>query len=99
MAFPERWRTCVRQVSDINNLGWILSRFYASGYFSDKGKQLGESLVTYVKQQYSKTISSLSWLDDSVKTMALQKLQKLEALMGFPDKVCAYDKPCRADSN
>jgi predicted metalloendopeptidase len=86
-AFPDRWRTCVRHVSSMNNLGWALGRFYANGYFSEKGKGLGEALVTYVKKQYVESINSLSWLDDSVKKAAIVKLDKLSALMGFPDKV------------
>jgi endothelin-converting enzyme len=87
VAFPERWRTCVRHVSDINNLGWIIGRFYANAYFSEKGKLLGEALVKYVKQQYEKSIKALDWLEAPVKAVALQKLEKLYALMGFPDHV------------
>ena len=58
--------------------------------FSEDGKTLGEELVSYVKQQYTKTINGLDWLDDSVRKVALQKLDKLEALIGFPEHVSLY---------
>ena len=77
----------MNHVSNISNLGWIISRFYAEEHFSDKAKEVGETIVTYVRQQYAKTIKSLDWIDDSVKAVALEKLDKLIPQIGFPEKV------------
>ena len=70
---------------------WILGRFYASQYFSENSKKVAESIVKYMKEQYAKDIQSLDWLDDSVKATALKKLERMDVLMGFPDKV---RQPC-----
>ena len=64
-----------------------MGRFYAAKYFSAKGVELAQDIIQQVKKQYAKSIKSLDWLDDAVKAKALEKLQKLDALMGYGDKV------------
>ena len=86
-AFPDRWRTCLNHVSDDNALGWIIGRFYAAKYFSPKALEMSQNIIKYVKQQYAKSIKSLDWLEAPVKAKALEKLEKLDALMGYGDKV------------
>jgi len=88
-AFPDRWRTCLSHVSSINTLGWIIGRFYAAKYFSPKAVELSQDIVKYVKQQYARSIQSLDWLDGPVKAKALEKLDKLDALMGYGENVRA----------
>ena len=72
-------------MSDIKTLGWILSRFYAAQHFSAADRALGQQLVRYIKSQYARTIRALPWLDDPVRAVATRKIEKLQALIGYPD--------------
>ncbi|KLU84361.1 hypothetical protein MAPG_03405 [Magnaporthiopsis poae ATCC 64411] len=86
-AFPERWRTCQDGVSNRHTIGWILGRFYANKYFSGNSLELAKSIVAYMKTQYANSIKSLPWLDAPVRAYALKKLDAVDALLGFPEKL------------
>ncbi|KAF3070925.1 Endothelin-converting enzyme 1 [Daldinia childiae] len=78
----ERWKTCVGYVD--STLGWILSRFYIEATFSDEAKEFGDQIILDIKKQFISKLNDLSWMDDSVKKLAVNKVNNIDQKIGFP---------------
>ncbi|OTA53412.1 peptidase family M13 [Hypoxylon sp. EC38] len=78
----ERWKTCVSYVDA--TLGWILSRFYIEAAFSDEAKKYGDEIIMDIKHQFISKLNGLSWMDDSVKKLAVNKVNNIDQKIGFP---------------
>ncbi|KAG4220533.1 hypothetical protein PC116_g30988, partial [Phytophthora cactorum] len=78
----ERWKKCVSYVD--STLGWILSRFYIEATFSDEAKQFGDEIILDIKKQFISKLNDLSWMDDSVKKLAVNKVNNINQKIGFP---------------
>ncbi|KAK6955600.1 hypothetical protein Daesc_003242 [Daldinia eschscholtzii] len=78
----ERWKKCVSYVD--STLGWILSRFYIEATFSDEAKQFGDEIILDIKKQFISKLNDLSWMDDSVKKLAVNKVNNIDQKIGFP---------------
>ncbi|KAI1135264.1 endothelin-converting enzyme 1 [Hypoxylon sp. FL0543] len=78
----ERWKTSVSYVD--NTLGWILSRFYIEAAFSDEAKKYGDQIILDIKHQFISKLNGLSWMDDSVKKLAVNKVNNIDQKIGFP---------------
>ncbi|KAI1471624.1 endothelin-converting enzyme 1 [Daldinia caldariorum] len=78
----ERWKTCVSYVD--STVGWILSRFYIEATFSDEAKQFGDQIILDIKKQFISKLNDLSWMDDSVKKLAVNKVNNIDQKIGFP---------------
>ncbi|ETS84676.1 hypothetical protein PFICI_02701 [Pestalotiopsis fici W106-1] len=78
----ERWKTCVR-VAD-SQVGWILSRFFIEAAFSEEAKQFGDQIIMDIKHQFISKLHGLSWMDDSVKELAVNKVNLINQKIGYP---------------
>ncbi|KAI1083868.1 hypothetical protein F5B20DRAFT_353684 [Whalleya microplaca] len=78
----ERWKTCVTYVD--STVGWYLSRFYVETAFSEDAKKLGDQVIKDIKQQFVSKLNGLSWMDDSVKKLAVNKVNKIDQKIGYP---------------
>jgi endothelin-converting enzyme len=79
---PERWKTCLAFTD--NTVGWILSRFFVEAAFSESAKKFGNQIVSDIKQQFMSKLKGLSWMDDSVKSLAINKVRNIDQKVGFP---------------
>ncbi|XXG97102.1 hypothetical protein Hte_003397 [Hypoxylon texense] len=79
---PERWKTCVSYVD--STLGWILSRFYIEATFSGEAKEYGDQIIMDIKHQFISKLNDLSWMDDSVKKLAVNKVNNIDQKIGYP---------------
>lgn len=84
-ATQERWRTCISHVDGA--LGWILSRFYVEAAFSAGAKDLGNQIVSDIKEQFAARIETLDWMDEEVKKLATDKVNAIVQKIGYPEKV------------
>jgi len=80
----ERWKTCLRHVD--GTIGWILSRFYVEAAFSEEAKNFGDEIITDIKHQFISKLKGLSWMDDSVKELAVSKVKNIDQKIGYPTK-------------
>lgn len=80
----ERWKTCLRHVD--GTIGWILSRFYIEAAFSEEAKNFGDEIITDIKHQFISKLKGLSWMDESVKELAVSKVKNIDQKIGYPTK-------------
>lgn len=79
-----RWKRVV-QTADFC-LGEALGQEYVRVAFSAESKQRMLDLVGNLRTSLAERIRQLSWMDDSTKQFALQKLNAMNVKIGYPDK-------------
>jgi putative endopeptidase len=86
---PPRWRRCLRNVD--RDLGEALGQSYVKARFAGDAKARAVELTRAVLATMRVELDQLPWMDDTTRAAAKQKLDKMEYLVGFPDKWKTYD--------
>jgi putative endopeptidase len=85
-----RWRRGIAQID--GRLGEVLGQTYVQRYFSPQSKAMMEELVSNLKKAAAIRIRGNSWMEDATKQAALAKLDKMDVMVGYPDKFRDYSK-------
>lgn len=76
-----------RALSTINGtIGQAFGKLYVDKYFPQEAKEKAEEMVRYIRKSFEKHIKEVSWMSDSTKIKALEKLKKFNVKIGFPDE-------------
>lgn len=67
-------------------LGMPLGKLFVKKYFPESSKQKVSEMIENVRKVYGQRIDQLSWMSDSTKKMAHQKLAAFTYKIGYPDK-------------
>jgi len=73
-------------------MGEALGQLFVKEYFSEKAKQRYSDLVEAIRSAYKQRIEKLSWMSDSTKQKALDKLSHITKKVGYPDKWKDFSK-------
>ena len=85
-----RWRRGIGEVD--NRLGELLGQTYVERYFAPSSKTQMEQLVANLKKAAAQRIKGNSWMGDATKAAALVKLDKMQVMVGYPEKFRDYSK-------
>ena len=86
----ERWKRGVALVEEV--LGEAVGRNYVARYFPPQTKRRADELVANLLTAYRESIAQLDWMTDQTRAEALDKLAKLRAKIGYPDKWRDYSR-------
>ena len=79
-----RWRRGIGEID--GRLGEVLGQTYVDRYFSPQSKAMMEELVANLKKAAAKRIEGNSWMAAATKQAALTKLDKMQVMVGYPEK-------------
>lgn len=79
-----RWKIAVETVSSA--LGEAVGQMYVEKYFPAAAKERMVTLVKNLQESLGDRIKNLSWMGDSTKVKALEKLATFHVKIGYPDK-------------
>jgi len=85
-----RWRRGIGQID--GRLGELLGQTYVQRYFPPASKAKMEALVDNLKKAAAVRIKGNSWMSDATKAAALVKLDKMQVMVGYPEKFRDYSK-------
>ena len=83
-----RWKRILNQTS--SDLGEAVGQLYVKEYFPPEAKNKMLNLVGNLKKSLRKRIENLDWMTDATKKAALEKLDKMNVKIGYPDKWIDY---------
>ena len=83
-----RWRRGVDLVGGA--LGELVGQEYVNKYFPASSKAKMESLVANLKVAMAARIKANSWMSQTTKAAALEKLSRMDVMVGYPDKWRSY---------
>jgi len=79
-----RWKRAVNVIS--GNLGETIGKLYVAEYFPESSKQRVYRLVKDLQQAFEDRLKENTWMSDSTKAKALEKLHAMYINVGYPDK-------------
>ena len=79
-----RWKRVLD--AEENILGEALGQLFVKEYFNEKAKERYSNLVEAIRDAYKDRIKNLTWMSDTTKQRALDKLNKITKKVGYPDK-------------
>ena len=79
-----RWKRAVSLVN--GSLGELVGQSYVEKYFPPVAKMKMEELVKNLKLAMGDRIKANSWMSEATKQAALEKLGKMDVMVGYPDK-------------
>jgi putative endopeptidase len=85
-----RWRRGIDQVD--GRLGELLGETYVQRYFAPSSKAMMEELVGNLKRAAAVRIKGNSWMSAATKQAALTKLDKMQVMVGYPEKFRDYSQ-------
>jgi len=85
-----RWKRAIGLVE--GSLGMALGRDYAALYFPPESKAKMQEIVGFFHEALKHRIETVSWMSDATKQKALEKLAKMNAKIGYPDKWKDYSQ-------
>jgi putative endopeptidase len=91
-----RWKRGLTLVD--GSLGELVGKTYVDEYFPASSKAQMEELVANLKVAMADRIKTNNWMAPATKSAALEKLSRMEVMVGYPDKWRDYSKlSVRAD--
>lgn len=66
-------------------MGEALGQLFVKEYFSEKSKQRYSDMVENIREALKERIQKLTWMSDSTKQKAYEKLAKITKKVGYPD--------------
>lgn len=84
-----RWQRASRLTD--NMLGELIGQLYVKKYFNEDAKHRMMELVDNLQLTFAKRIRQLSWMTDSTKTKALEKLDAIVNKIAYPDEWKTYE--------
>ena len=79
-----RWRRGVQLID--GTLGELLGHVYVDKYFPPTSKAKMIDLVANLKTAMAARIQGLAWMSPETKKSALEKLARMDVMVGYPDK-------------
>ncbi len=67
-------------------LDQAIGRLYVDAYFPPEAKEVAKELVDNVKEAFGERIKDLDWMTDTTKIKALEKLDKFNVKIAYPDE-------------
>jgi putative endopeptidase len=83
-----RWKRAVQLVD--GSLGELVGQDYVQNYFPAASKAKMVELVANLKTAMANRIKTNSWMSAPTKTAALEKLSRMDVMVGYPDKFRDY---------
>jgi putative endopeptidase len=78
-----RWKRGAALID--TTLGELLGRTYVDTYFPPASKEMMNDLVANLKSAMAARIQRSDWMGAETKTAALEKLSKMDVMVGYPD--------------
>ncbi|HPG41439.1 MAG TPA: M13 family metallopeptidase [bacterium] len=83
-----RWKRMLQTTNGV--LGEAVGQLYVEKYFPPQAKTRMTELVMNLKFALGEHIKNVDWMSDETKQKALQKLEKMNFKIGYPDKWIDY---------
>jgi len=79
-----RWKRVIDAEEDA--MGEALGQIFVKEYFNASSKKRYTDLVENIRDAYKDRIKNLTWMSDSTKQKAINKLNKINKKVGYPEK-------------
>ncbi|XP_029824984.2 neprilysin-4-like [Ixodes scapularis] len=76
------WKKCIAKIS--GSMAHAVGRLYVDKMFDPKAKKTIDELVGVINNTFEEMLENNTWMDDSTREEAMEKLRKMGAKIGYP---------------
>ena len=81
-----------RSIETLNTtIGMLVGKLYVERYFNEKSKQKVTEMIEFIKLELTERLSNNDWMELETKKKAIDKLNKMNFKVGYPDKWREYN--------
>ncbi|RZC36911.1 endothelin-converting enzyme 1-like, partial [Asbolus verrucosus] len=81
---PPRNKECTNQAVGL----WVASgALYVRNLFKKEAKETLAEMIDFIKEQFTKTLGEVNWMDDTTKNHALDKIKTMHLHIAYPDEL------------
>ncbi len=82
-----------RALSTVNwTIGEAVGKLYVDKMFPPEAKANAKEMIENLQKAYKQRIKNLSWMSEQTKEKAIEKVNRLQVKIGYPDKWKDYSK-------
>jgi putative endopeptidase len=85
-----RWKRCLRETD--GDIGEALGQAYVAKAFSPEAKVRARAVIDDVREAFHARLLRLTWMSDSTRQRALDKLAQMHEKVGYPDRWRDYTR-------
>ncbi len=85
-----RWKRCIRATD--NQMGEALGEAYVAKTFPPAARDRARQVIEDIRAAFGERLKKLSWMSDTTRARALEKLSRMGKKVGYPDKWRDYSK-------
>jgi putative endopeptidase len=85
-----RWKRCLRETD--GDIGEALGQAYVAKAFSPEAKVRARAVIDDVREAFRARVVRLTWMSDSTRARALDKLAHVHEKVGYPDQWRDYSR-------
>jgi putative endopeptidase len=85
-----RWKRCLRETD--GDMGEALGKAYVEKNFSPDAKTRAKGIIDDVRAAFRQRLLQLTWMSDTTRQRALDKLARMHEKVGYPDVWRDYSK-------
>ena len=85
-----RWKRCLRETD--GDLGEALGEAYVAKTFPPAARARAKAVIDDIRAAFRERLLHLTWMSDSTRAQALDKLAKMGEKVGYPDKWRDYTR-------
>jgi putative endopeptidase len=83
-ALLPRWKRCLRETD--GDLGEALGEAYVAKTFSPQARARARAVIDDIRAAFRERLLHLTWMSDSTRAQALDKLARMGEKVGYPDR-------------
>jgi putative endopeptidase len=85
-----RWKRCLREAD--GDLGEALGQAYVARTFPPEARARARAVIDDIRAAFAERLRHLSWMSDSTRAQALDKLAKMGEKVGYPEHWRDYSR-------
>lgn len=85
-----RWKRCLRDTD--NQIGEALGQSYVERIFPPAARDRARQVIEDIRASFGARLAKLTWMSDTTRARALEKLAKMGKKVGYPDTWRDYSK-------
>ena len=87
---PQRKKTCLSATNDV--VPELAGTLFAKQAFPDSSKEMASQIFETLLSSFESNVQKLTWMDPQTLRRALDKLNKVDRLIGYPDHPRTYSE-------
>jgi putative endopeptidase len=85
-----RWKRCLREAD--GDLGEALGQAYVARTFPPEARARAKAVIDDIRAAFAERLRRLTWMSDSTRAQALDKLAKMGEKVGYPERWRDYSR-------